>query len=248
METGGARYNALIIDSDLDARMRLRQATTAVTDFGEVHQVSTLNEGVSQMERFERCDVVFISETFPPEHTGHFIEKAKQEKRTQDAAFVQVLKTQKDGANDLARQMMQGFDGFLFEPYSVNQLVEITQLASVVKKERSETRSRAALSLMLSDIISQIDVVAMLKSLGCDVSRATKKLSDLGQSLRSMGSSCVNLYHDLAIKFFGEAHPPSELDAARRYRGVSDRVRKKMGDKLAQQLEQKQIESRIVRK
>ena len=248
MEKSLERFNALIIDNDLDARMRLRQATTAVSDFREVHQVSTLREGMTMLERFEHCDVVFISDVFPSDQAGHFIEKSKQEKHSQDAAFIQVLKRQKDGANELAQQMMQGFDGFLFEPYSVNQLVEITKLAAVVKKERSETRAKTALSLMLGDVTSQLDIVAMLKSMGSDVGRAMKRLTELGQALKSVGSSCLGLYHELAVKVFGEAKPPSQLDSTRRYGGVSSRVRKRMGDKLAEKMEEKHRDSRIVRK
>ena len=44
MNNGPSKYDALIVDPDLDTRMRLKSATTSVIQFGKVNLLSDLDE------------------------------------------------------------------------------------------------------------------------------------------------------------------------------------------------------------
>ena len=132
---------------------------------------------------------------------------------------------------------MSGFDGFLFEPYSVDNLLEITQIAARVRKERSRAREEAALKLLISDLMNQIDLVAYLKQMQSESGRAMKKLRDTSAMLKTLAPESFELYQGLAIDLFEQAPLPKKVFQRKQYSGASSRVKKKMEDKLLAELE-----------
>jgi DNA-binding NarL/FixJ family response regulator len=216
------KYDAIIIDSDIETRMRLKQATTAVVDFGKVQQLGDAWEAIAKLKGKERCDVVFISSRLGKEDTTNFIRDAKSTPQGQDAAYVLVLKGEQDSGT-VAHNVMLGADGFLVEPYSVDQLTEITALAARVRRERSQAREEAALRFLLSDIMK--------------VGRSTRKFKDLCGVLLSLQGDSRELYYQVAIDMFESAPPPRRIVQAKRYSGASSRVKKQIEDKLLDELE-----------
>ncbi len=239
------KFNSIIADPDVQTRMRLKQATSSVGQFGEVYQSTTLGEASAKIEQEKHWDVVFISNKFTEGEVTDFILRAKQHKGGQDAAFIRVLKSKDQQNSTIAAGMLQGIDGFLFEPYSVDQLVDITTLSAKIKSERSDTRQKLAMELILSDVIKQLDLVAFLKSAGFEVTRSATRLKDMCLSLQGASSGeMLEVYHEIAIKNFGEAPLPKPMFQAKQYAGVSSRVKKKMEEKLIQEVE-KEMRSNV---
>lgn len=233
------RFNAIVVDPDITTRMRLKHATTAVPQFDEVHLKNSLDEALWPLDGNERCDVIFISYLFDLKEVTNFIERAKQTKQGRDSAYVLVLKTKDQDHSTVANSVMLGVDGFLFEPYSVDSLVEITNLATKIRREREAAREKLATTLLLTDVINQLDLVASLKSLGYAVGNSLKKLHELCQNLHNMPAETLQPRLETIVKLFTEIQVPRKVFQAKQYTGVSSRVRKRMEEKILTEIQKK---------
>ena len=230
------KYDAYLVDSDLDARMRLKQATTSVSSFGKVVQASKLKECIDRLKAGDKADVIFISYRFDREEVMTFIADAKQIPNSQDAAFILVLQTKDQQSSTIANNVLSGADGFLFEPYSVDQLVEITALAAKVKKERSAFREEAALKFLLSDVMNQIDQIAYLKSCEYETGPSLKKFKDMCTVFRALQGESLASYFKIVVDVFEEAPLPKKIFQRKKYAGASSRVAKRMEKKAMSEL------------
>jgi DNA-binding NarL/FixJ family response regulator len=159
--------DSFIIDGDVTARIRLKQAMGSVALFGRTDLAAGTREAVTRIAAAAYdYAVIFVS-----------LGLTKDLTRSRDAAFVLVAASGAQDSSSLAACMVYGADGFLFEPYSVDQLVEITQLAAKVKGERAEKRERVAFSLLLKEVLQQLDMVAFRKSVHADLTRSWSKLA-----------------------------------------------------------------------
>ena len=228
------KYAAFVVDKDMDARIRIKSATTAVALFGNVRLLTTLEEALAALEGSGHIDVVFISNRFEQAEITHFIGRAKEKPGGQDSAYVVLLSTDSQQSDTVAKNVLGGADGFLLEPYSVDSLVEITGLAARVKRERSQQREAAALKFLVLDVLQQVDRVAYLKSCGFDVGRSLKTLKDMCSVFQSLERESRDLYLEIAIQAFLDAPLPKFTKS---YKGVSDRVKKIMERKVAAQIE-----------
>ena len=249
MGRGLTKYNALIVDPDLDNRMRLKQVTASVPMFGLVRQCGALFEGTAHIESDTSfVSVIFVSDRYPEADIASFIQKCKQTKQSQDAAFVMVQRTAKEGSVAVAAQMAIGADGFLVEPYSVNSLVEITNLANRVRGERGESRAKIAATMLVNDMMQQIDLVSFLKSCGYEVGKSMAKLREMGQMLKDVGDEYESICQEVVVRIFSDAPPPKKLFQVKKYGGVSDRVRKRMEAKLMADMEAKKALDKATKK
>ncbi|MCB0332193.1 MAG: hypothetical protein KDD55_01770 [Bdellovibrionales bacterium] len=231
------KYDALIVDPDLDRRMRLKSATTSVVQFSKVNLVSSLDDALGAFSTGRKCDVAFITSQFSQENITKFIKEAKDHQASQDAAFILVLQTKDQESSTVASNVMIGADGFLFEPYSVDQLVEITELAAKVKAERCLNREEAALRFLMNDIIQQVDMISYLKSVGYDVGRGIRRFKQMCNVLKSLEGESLDLYFRIAVDTFEAAPFPKKLHQDN-YKGASKRVKERMEKKLLAKLEE----------
>ena len=229
--------SGLIVDPCPDSRMRLKQATAAVPLFHSIHLMTSLKEAVSRLSGEEPCDVVFISEKFQTSEITSFIMEAKKSAQGQMAAFILVLGTRHQDSPTVASNLMKGIDGFLFEPYSVNYLAEITQLTAKIRNEHLAARERLAIKLLVTDIIKQLDVLAYLQASGCEPGRSKKDLRDLCSPLAMFSPESQQIYMEAMVEAFIEAPLPTRLSKINKYHGASERVKKQLEDKLAAELQ-----------
>ena len=229
------KFDTLVIEPDMNARMRLKQATGSVATFGKVLQAANLSEGDERLRGADRMDVVFVSGQIPQEEVTSFIKRSKENPATQDAAFVLMLKSQNQGSSDIALNVLVGADGLLFEPFSVDSLVEITRLAARVKGERAASREQAAIRFLMSEIIDQISAIAHLKAMKFEASRQIRKLKELCAIFDTLDAEKKALYLEIAVDMFEKAPipPPPQVKT---YSGASSRVKKKLEDKVMNQL------------
>lgn len=227
------KYQAMIIDDDLDRRMRLRQFTTTIPSYGHVQQCNSVHEATTVVkEGLSHLDVVFIAHGEEADALTTFLREAKDAKASQDAAFILVFKTKPNDTSEIANYIQMGMDSFLFEPYSVNSLNEITELSARVKRERTVARERLAHTLLVTDLIAQIDLVAFLKSAGTVVGKSSARLHEMAGGLKALSAESLERYYEVALKLFIEAPVPKKMFQVKKYGGVSNRVRERMEKKL----------------
>lgn len=232
-----SNVDALVVDPDASSRVRLKQATVAVHQFQSAQLLDTLDKAVKKLEDAAgHIDVVFVSERFKNEEVVSFIQKAKALKTAQDAAFILVMQQSDNAKEHVGQAMVVGADGFLFEPYSVDSLVEITALANKVKKERSEAREKAAIGFLLQDMVGALDKVAYIKSCQVDVSRSLAKLREKCGTFQSFEEETLQMYFDVILAELENA-PMPKPPAGLNYRGASERVKKIVADKIQKEIE-----------
>jgi response regulator RpfG family c-di-GMP phosphodiesterase len=225
-------YDALVIEPDLDSRMRLKAAMTSVPAFKQNFQVGKIKEGQQKIDTSSKAiDVVFVSYRFTEEEVNEFLQYAKAAPITQDAAFILIKKSQDQQSTSIASSVLAGADGLLFEPFSVDQLMEITRIASKVKKERSSAREEGALKFLLSDVINQIDQVAYLKACEYETGTSMKKLKEMCGVFASLSPESKEIYNRIVIEAFENAHIPKMVFQRKKYTGASSRVQKRMEKK-----------------
>jgi len=230
------KFNCIVLDPVMDTRMRIKQATQAVQDFGLALNAAGPEEAIRILKGDQIIDVVFVTGRFPREEFASFVEDAKKTLQGEDSAYVLVLKSQTDSQSDLAAGMMAGADGILCEPYSVDQLVEITRLAARVRKERTDARERIAIGIMVDELITQLDLVAFLKACGCEPGTSIKALRDLGEKIHALNSEYHCIYFEIAAEKFEEVPPPKRAFQTKIYAGASSRVRQQMERRIYAEL------------
>lgn len=231
------KFDAVIVDADISTRMRLRQATGSVPQFGKVAVVGDTHEALGRLGTPDRCDVVFLSSKFEDNDIQEFVRRGKETKQGQDSTYILVLGTNNQDSSTIANSVMIGVDGFLFEPYSVDQLVEITTLSAKVRRERGLARERVAITLTVTEMVKQLDLVAFLKGAGTEPGTSIKKLRDLAQPLHNLNSETLPIYWEVAMKTFEEAPPPKKAMRVDNYKGASSRVKKRMEQKMVEKAE-----------
>lgn len=230
------KYNALIIEPDIDARMRLKQATASVVQFKTVGQCTTIDEAVNRLgNSSEIWDVLFVSHRFHEDVVRGFVQQRKTFTSSQDSACVLLVKGS-DAQATTSQILIVGADGALFEPYSVEQLLEITRLAARIKLESQEARERVAVTLLIRDVISQLDKVAVGIALSVDMSVASKKFKSMCARLRTMPPSMLNQYITTIIPALMDAPLPSLDPGIKNYGGASSRIKKIMDKRIKEKL------------
>jgi DNA-binding NarL/FixJ family response regulator len=231
------KYEAIIIDPDMTTRSRLKQVCASVVHFGRVVPVNSCFETMEQLKGDGRYDVVFISHHIPQEQIPTFIKEAKNTPGGQDAAYILVLRAKEQASGDVAQAMMIGADGVLFEPYSVDILVEITQLAARVRRERRSARDEAAFRFLINDLIQQIDLLAYSKSCGYEIGPAMRNFRQACSVVATIDPDSIEIWYKTALELFEAAPIPVALMQRKKYGGASNRIRQRMTQKIAAEFE-----------
>ena len=227
----------LIVDSDAETSMLLKQAAMSVGLFRRVVALRHLREAIAKLGAEETTDLIFVSWHFDRQEVLDFITEARKTKHGEDAAYVMVLNTKNQDRELISQNMVAGIDGFLFEPYSIEYLTEIVQLARKVKAEKGEIRQRGAFALLVKDIIQSLDFVAQFKKLGQDAALTEKRFKRLCEPLRELDPDMLRLYSEVAVEQFSEIQAPRRLFKSGNYKGASERVKKAAEKKMAAEAE-----------
>lgn len=240
IDDNNVRYLALAIDPDSGTRQRLKQAATAVITFQDVQLLGDLKAAISRLE-VRAFDVIFIAEEFGKDEIAKFIKEVK-ETGGNDAAFVLVLGSNDQKSTAETTCVMLGAHAVLTEPYSVDSLVDITRIAAKVKKENHVLREKNALGLLVKDMTLQIDRLSYLKACECDPGRALKQFKDLCAIPQALTNESLDRYFDIMIEKFEQV--PVPIAQVRQYKGVSQRIKSKMQQKLMAEIDQEEKEGK----
>lgn len=229
------RFDVLIIDPDSESRGKLKQAAMALTTFKKVLTISNLKEGLTKASTREGFDIVVLSYRFSQDETARFVEAAKSTEGGKEWAYMLVLKSAEQKNQVVAQGVIGGIDGFLFEPYSADNLREMAEITARVKHKNAVKRKQAAITMILKEVIAHLDAVAFYQSKGRDPVVAKKKLAASCQSLKKFKGDTYDIYIELAIELFGACEPP----AVASYSGVSKRIKDRLETKMLKDLEER---------
>lgn len=234
------RFNALIIDPDLESRARLKTAAhheqqLGSQSFGAVFAVSTLRDGLTFLERERRADVVFLSHRLDSREMIEFIKAAKATRVGEDCAYIRVLKHSDQSAEKVAEKLLEGADGMLYEPFSVADLTVIVKIAAEVKRQNAIRRLSAATGLLLSNAIEEIDQRAIALSLGVETHSYPPELKQAFKMFKDLPPEERAAYYEVVVeRFISIRQPPAKPSI--KYAGASKRVKTTLTEKLKEEI------------
>lgn len=228
-------YETLVIDSNNASRNRLKQAALAVINIKTVQLASAnpLDKALSGLGGSGRYDVIFISAAYPQDEIARFIPAAKKTTKGEDSAYILVLKGDNQDQSVIASTLMIGADGIICEPYSVERLNEITLLAAKIRRERVESRQKAAISLLMTTLVKEYDRITLFLIQDVDKERILNKFSRNCQPLNQFIENSLELYYQCALELFSRTEAPIVTN----YTGASKRLKEKMDRKIREDLE-----------
>jgi response regulator RpfG family c-di-GMP phosphodiesterase len=226
---------ALIIDPNPTSRGYLWQATLAEVNFQRVKAYSKFDTALNYLQEGAKYDVLLITSQFPKDEIARFVEQAKLSEGGKEAAYVVVLKAAHQNTENIATSMMEGVDGFLFEPFSVQSLRQVAAIAARVKSEFEKQRRRAAISLYVIDVMKALDDYALALFSDTDVVAKNKLFLKSVLPFRKMGPEDLAVYYDVVGEIFEKARPRPPIS----YKGASLRVRQKAKEQTAKTLTEK---------
>ncbi len=226
-------FTILIIDSDGKSRNMLKNAALSLPCFKKVLFCSSLDEGFNFGNGFEAIDVVTISHRFKIEDSGEFIKKVKKTPRGKQWAFITVVTPSSKQNEIIAENMLNGVDGFLFEPFSADNLKEMAEVTAKVKLENEYARMKSGLEILLDEVAKHLDAVAYYASQNKVSASAKNKLLESSKKLNRFKTENWDMYVEVVTELFPQISAP----AGRKYQGVSQRVRDRMKAKMMAELE-----------
>ena len=243
-------YNCLAIEPDSKNRMILKQAMSLVAEFNHITLVRNDKAALELLRSGSAYDLIFISDRFDKNKISQFIKKAKEFDSGFLAGYILLTSTQND-ARTVAKSLLQGIDGVLIEPYSIDSLQELSLLAAKVKEQREEEKRKIVLSFLASNVIYCVDIMAQAIILSHSANAIRRTIKRVNESILSLGSNNIlELYLDILSKSFMKVQKPVIVVQECRYKGTSERVKKiaqkDVIDKLENKISkiQKDIESK----
>jgi CheY-like chemotaxis protein len=230
------KYDIIILDPDAESRMRLRQVTAATGNFGETIMLVDTNDALSKIGMKKQMDIVFISHALPKEEFASFVANAKKLAAGQDCAYVAMMRSENQEPAKIAMLLAQGADGFLVEPYSVDGLSEITNLATRIKRERAGQREELSMRMVLKEVAHLVNMIAVLQALNHPARSQQKKLREMMSTFDNMDEEKRSRYLPLMMESFESAPLPKNIGPKTKYGGASDRIKKKMAEKIVAEL------------
>ncbi|MCB0343826.1 MAG: hypothetical protein KDD66_01845 [Bdellovibrionales bacterium] len=234
------KFNALIIDPDLESRARLKTAAhheqqSGAQSFGAVFAVNSLRDGLVFLQNGRKADVVFLSHRLDHEEMVEFIDGAKKTTVGEDCAYIRVLKPSDKKAEKVAEQLLEGADGMLYEPFCVADLTIIVKIAAEVKRQNAIRRLSAATALLLGNAIEAIDYRAAALSVGAEHMPYPTELKHAFRMFKDMPKEEEAAFYDVVVeRFISIKTPPPKPKI--NYAGASKRVKTTLTEKLKEEL------------
>ena len=224
MISGPVLLNAAIIEPDPGARDRLRQACAASGCFDEIVMSKDSPEILEQVRSGNGFDVVFVSGRV--DQAKLVLSQLKATFSPRDTAYVLVGERACSELGVIS-DLFDGFDGVLFEPFSVESLTEITELVARVQHDRAAARERIAIDLLVRELTGLIGELANCEQAGYRAPVTRRVLQEIRAVLAELSPEAAAYYYQALAEQFSSLHAPRRI-----YKGVSNRIRQKEQAKL----------------
>ena len=233
------QLHALIVEPAAGPRNRIRSAISNLQSFAAPHMALSSEEAERAIKNSPSVDLVFISHRIGLDSAIALMVSLKAELVARDAAFILLM----DGSADrsvLADIMLKGIDGFLIEPYSVDQLSEVVKIAEKVKAEHRAARFQRAGVLLVKELIDQIDQLSSLVKAGRPAAISKAVLQDMCEAVHRLEPELQANFTSMMVEIFTSIQNPHQSSRvnARSYTGSSERVRKRLAEKALDNLRQ----------
>lgn len=225
---------ALVLDKDSDSRMKLKSATSAVSSFGVVQLCAHSVDALRILGERNEWDIILISAKLETGRITEFITQAKLTPGGRDAAYILVISASDQNSSAIATNILAGADSFLCEPYSVDSLQEISNLAATVKQQRIRERQEGAIRILVNDVIRTLDAISLCLYLGQPPGLQMRDFKDIGSAIQGLSDDWKPVYYTELISRTEKLAPPAR-PALPKSKRVQDKM-KKQRDEVQKQV------------
>ncbi len=243
-------FRALIIDGDVQARVRLKETLRSFTYRNDIRMVRSLRDAETALNFGEGFDGVFISSQNQFSAVIDLVRRARQTQPGRRAFYVIVLKVAQQKSTYMAGLYLSGIDGFIQEPFVASELEAAlgTFLEEKAKKIENEERKRIALNILVLDAISGIDqrVKELLRNPENAAGGYTmKELRSACAQIQVLSKDVPELYEEVLIEKF-EAVPPPRVSVLRKKRKKRQNKMQHPGEAIGKMLVDRGLKEEIV--
>ncbi len=229
-------FNCLSIDPDTRTRLMLKHAMSLVVQFDSIYSVGNERAALELLSEF-KYDLVFVSDKLGKERISKFIKQAKKTEYGEVAGYILLCSNQED-SKGLTNSLLEGADGMLLEPYSIDSLEELSLLAAKIKAKRVEEKRKAALSYISSDVLRCVDLMSQAVFLNHPTAIIKKTVKNINNFISNYENGAIlNLYLESLADAFSKVERPVQIVQACRYRGPSQRIKKQEEKKIIESME-----------
>jgi hypothetical protein len=151
-------------------------------------------------------DVVFIGGSVPRDTVNEVVRVAKG--HSEDCACVLIENGHEQDAISLAATMVDGIDGFLYEPFSVEGLAQVSEVARELKRVNQERRIKATVKLVVVEMLDSVDDISIGRANGRPTPNSSATLARLHDTLARLGPDALPLYFEELIEKSAERMVP----------------------------------------
>ncbi len=206
-------HDVMIIDGNVDRRMRLKSATANANNcFGDVQLCADFSIATDRLKKLRDRVIVFVSEDFSKTSLNAFIEIAKNTCAGRDSAYILNISPKQASDASVLSAGLKGVDGLLLEPFSVDTLVSTTNNAAKIYYERRTERENNLVTILVSKMLRTVDILATSKATGVAPGEAVRQYKDLGSAIQHLNPRLKEFYYEQLIEQSLRAKVPAELE------------------------------------
>jgi hypothetical protein len=204
----------MIIDSNVERRMRLKNATQhAAKTFGDVQLCSDFYVATDRLKHSKDRVVVFMSEDFAGASLNAFIDIAKTTCAGRDSAYILNVGQRHANPSSVINAGLKAIDGMLVEPFCVDSLITTTESAARLYYERKQEREHGLVKMLVSRMLVAIDTIATAKATCSAAGEAVRDYKDLGATIQNLSPKLVSFFYEMLIEQSALAQVPADLEA-----------------------------------
>ena len=226
------KYQVAVLDPNHERRNRLKTALGAVGDYGDLSQFNSKNNLIEALPGFETLDIAFISFDFPIADFKELVRFNREHGGDTDSCFVLMLQQSQKSKEVIASFSAAGADGFLLEPFSVDEAREISGVAAGLRKERRLVREIASYKAVGRKLVEQVDALATLKRINAPIGVAVRALRESCRMFELLDAESLERAQRIIFEAFDKAKPPPDVMKEIGYAGPSKFVRKRLAERL----------------
>lgn len=197
----------MVVHPDSEGRGRLREALRSVVLKGTYANARALKPAIDGLLSGQKFDFAFLSTQFPEDQLVEFLGSIKAMSEKQRPIVMLCLKPQDQHSSMVANLYAHGARGFVFEPYSPDELLSAMQIAQEKVSGQAESKDMRIAEFLLGDAMRLLDQVADWRSEGHKGGGAAgKELRRVASALKEAASKVdAAQFQGMMIERFGKA-------------------------------------------
>lgn len=156
------KLSGIVITKDTERRLRLKHAVQHSHTFEKLVPMASMEQTLELLSPSSPFDIIFVSECFNDD-IPRLLEKVRQ---TQNPALVVLVTEGAQREAEVSSKLLAGVSAFLLEPYSVEAIENVCEVALSLKALQQERRDKAALQRLVISSLAYLDELATRKAHG----------------------------------------------------------------------------------